>query len=185
LKYKTILKKVICVLLGIFVYSCTAACTGGEEGIKADNIVVTADPIKTEENVPETIRTEEETERETPGATEDGIDVDLTVMSATMVYSEVYNMCFYPENYIGKTVRMSGMFSSFHDDVTGKDYFACIISDATACCSQGIEFVPEDEYRYPDDYPAEGDEFTVEGVFDIYMEGDSKYCTLREARFIR
>ena len=34
----------------------------------------------------------------------DNFDVDLTNLSSTMVYSEVYNMMSTPENYIGKTV---------------------------------------------------------------------------------
>lgn len=51
----------------------------------------------------------------------------------------------------------------------------------TACCAQGMEFVLTDDYSYPNDYPREGDEITVTGVFDTYMEGDYMYCTLRDA----
>ena len=109
-------------------------------------------------------------------------DVDLTALSSTMVYSEVYNMMYYPENYIGKTVKMKGMYAGYHDESTDKYYHACIIQDATACCAQGIEFEPTDDYRYPDDYPAEGQEVCVTGVFDKYKEGENIYCTLRNAR---
>lgn len=109
------------------------------------------------------------------------VDVDLTVLSATMVYSEVYNMMTHPDDYIGKSIRMRGDYAYMHDDATGNDYFACIIRDATACCAQGIEFVLTEEYVFPDDYPQEGDEITVTGVFDVYTEGTSKYCTLRGA----
>lgn len=111
----------------------------------------------------------------------DGIDVDLTTLSSTMVYAEVYHMMVQPQDYIGKTIKMNGLFSSYHDEETGKDYFACIILDATACCSQGIEFVLTDDYTYPDDYPEEGGEICVSGVFDTYQEGDYTYCTLRDA----
>ena len=61
----------------------------------------------------------------------EGIDVDLTALSSTMVYSEVYNMMTSPEDYIGKTVKMKGMYSVYHDESTDKYYFACIIKDAT------------------------------------------------------
>lgn len=115
-------------------------------------------------------------------STTDGIDVDLTTLSSTMVYSEVYNMMVSPDDYIGKTVKMDGQFALYHDESTGKYYFACIISDATACCSQGIEFVLTDEYTYPDDYPKEGGEICVIGTFDTYQEGDYTYCTLRNAK---
>ncbi|MBQ2101105.1 MAG: hypothetical protein II477_08545, partial [Lachnospiraceae bacterium] len=61
------------------------------------------------------------------------VDVDLAALSSTMVYSEVYNMMMTPDDYIGKTVKMSGAFSYFKDDSTGHEYFSCIIQDATAC----------------------------------------------------
>ena len=114
-------------------------------------------------------------------ATSGDIDVDLTSLSSTFVYSEVYNMMTQPDDYIGKKICMEGQFSHYHDDTTGKDYYACIIQDATACCAQGIEFELEGEHTYPDDYPEEGTIVKVEGVFDTYMEGENKYCTLRDA----
>ena len=121
-----------------------------------------------------------EPEEETPKG-EDGIDVDLTILSSTMVYSEVYNMMCYPENYLGKTVKMSGMYTAFQDEETGNSYHACIIMDATACCAQGIEFELTDDYVYPDDYPKEGETICVTGTFETYMEGEKKYCTLKNA----
>ena len=114
----------------------------------------------------------------------DGIDVDLTVLSSTMVYSEVYSMMVLPGNYVGKTVKMNGVFASYHDEASDKYYFACVISDATACCSQGIEFVLTGEYSYPEDYPEEGGEICVIGTFDTYQEGDYTYCTLRNAKMV-
>ncbi|MGN0394032.1 MAG: hypothetical protein ACI4EF_01605 [Coprococcus sp.] len=116
----------------------------------------------------------------TIGNTE-GVDIDLTSLTKTMVYSEVYNMMYAPQDYIGKTIKMEGLYSAYHDETTGNDYFACIIEDATACCSQGIEFQLTDDYVYPDDYPEEGSRITVIGVFDTYQEGEYKYCTLRNA----
>ena len=82
-----------------------------------------------------------------------------------------------PEQYIGKTVKMDGLFAYYHDESTGNYYFACIIQDATACCAQGIEFVLTEDYVYPDDYPEVDEEICVVGVFDTYQEGDYTYCT--------
>lgn len=112
------------------------------------------------------------------------IDVDLTILSSTMVYSEVYNMMVSPEEYIGKTVKMDGLFAYYHDEATGNYYFACIIQDATACCAQGIEFVLTEDYTYPDDYPEVNEEICVVGVFDTYEENGRTYCTLREASLL-
>ena len=108
-------------------------------------------------------------------------DVDLTVISGLLVYSEVYNMMAYSEDYVGKSVKMKGIYTIYIDDVTGALYHSCIVQDATACCATGIEFELTDDYAYPDDYPKEGDEITVSGVFDTYDDGGYTYCTLRNA----
>lgn len=121
---------------------------------------------------------------EGPAEGNNGIDVDLSTLSSTLVYAEVYNMMYTPEDYIGKSVKMEGVFEVYHDDFTGKDYFGCIISDATACCSQGIEFELAGDYTYPDDYPALGNTICVEGVFDTYLEEENTYCILRNAKLV-
>lgn len=115
------------------------------------------------------------------GTSSGDIDVDLTKLSSTMVYSEVYNMLNEPEQYIGKKVKMDGFFNYFHDQATDNYYYACIIKDAAACCSQGIEFVPTGQTKFPDDFPEVYDTISVVGTFDTYMEGENQYCTLRDA----
>ncbi len=122
--------------------------------------------------------TDATTETATTG--DPSIDVDLTALSATMVYSEVFNMMYYPENYVGKTVKMEGLYDHYHDDASGNDYYSCIIQDATACCAQGIEFQLTDG-KYPEDTV---NDVTVEGVFQTYEENGAKYCTLVDAKLL-
>ncbi len=112
---------------------------------------------------------------------DDGIDIDLTELTGSLVYSEVYGMMLAPQEYIGKTIKMEGAFAYYYDSANDKYYFACVVSDATACCSSGIEFVLTDDYTYPDDYPEEGGYVCVTGVFDTYQEGEYTYCTLKDA----
>ena len=112
------------------------------------------------------------------------VDLDLTTMSSTMVYSEVFNMVTTPENYIGKTVKMRGTYMYYYDEKPDHYYFFCLISDAMACCSQGIEFALTKDYHYPEDYPKPDDEITVVGVFDSYEEEGNTYCILRNARLV-
>ena len=109
------------------------------------------------------------------------VDIDLTVLSANMIYSEVFAMVYSPEEYIGKKVKMEGIFSYYQDEKTGKVYYACIVKDAMQCCAQGIEFIPADGYSYPDDFPGVGEDICVSGVFDTYKEGDSTFLTLKDA----
>lgn len=112
------------------------------------------------------------------------IDIDLTQMSSTMIYSEVSNMVSEPDDYLGKMIKMEGTFAMYHDDKSGTDYYACIIQDATACCAQGIEFELSEEYKNPGSLMTEGDTITVLGTFDKYMEGDATYLTLRNAELL-
>ena len=83
----------------------------------------------------------------------------------------------------GKTIRMCGAYTYYHDIPNDFYYHSCIIADATACCSQGLEFVPADasDRVFPEDYPEPGSEITVTGVFDTYLEDGRLYCTLRNA----
>ena len=144
--------------------------------------ISTPDPTSTPTPIPEQAAGDTGTAEEEPIvlSTTEGIDVDLTSLSATVVYSEVYNMMYDPESYIGKTIKMNGMYSYYKDDNSGQEYYSCIIKDATACCAQGIEFIPEN----PEAIPADGADVTVVGVFDTYMEGEYMYCTLRDATIL-
>ena len=108
------------------------------------------------------------------------IDIDLTQLSSTMVYSQVYDMVNNGDNYLGKSVKVKGPFADFQE-TDGREFFAVLINDATACCSQGIEFVLDGDYTYPDDYPAIGTEITVVGKFNYYKENYYTYCQLTDA----
>lgn len=107
------------------------------------------------------------------------VDVDLTVLSSTMVYAEVYNMMSNPEEYVGKTIKIKGQYYSEYWDDTQRYYHYVIISDATACCQSGIEFIWDDNYHvYPDEYPENDTEIEISGVFDSYEELGQKYYYL-------
>ena len=146
-------------------------------------------PAPNEQETPDEQQTPEKPEQTQASA--DGVDVDLTVLSSTMVYSEVYNMLyFYPENYYGKTVKMTGQFNVYQwVDESGvvadmPVAYACIISDATACCAEGVEFVLEGDYTYPEDYPELGTEITVIGEFQPYEENGMTWYHLVNAKMV-
>lgn len=100
------------------------------------------------------------------------IDIDLTQMSSTMVFAEVYNITTAPEDYQGKVIKMKGQLLSDLDTENNKRYYACLILDATACCAQGLGFVPKDVYVYPEDFPELDGEITVTGTFDYFYENE-------------
>ena len=118
----------------------------------------------------------------TQSGTDDPVDIDLTELGSNLVYAEVYGMMISPKDYLGKTVKMRGEFAVYEG--AGRNYYACIISDATACCAQGIEFVLDGSHCYPDDYPPPGTEITVSGTFDSYVEQDVTYAQLIDAKLL-
>lgn len=109
------------------------------------------------------------------------VDLDLTQLSSTLIYSEVYNMLITPDDYKGKIIKMKGLFNQYTDEQTGETYNAVIIPDATACCQQGLEFELSDKTNPNFE---QGAEITVVGTFDTYSEGELLYCHLENAKII-
>ena len=95
------------------------------------------------------------------------IDYDLTNMSSTMIYAEVFNMLIEPEKYENKRVKMKGFFTIYNEG-SNDEVYSVIVSDATACCQQGIEFF----YDFKDNKPVANSEITVTGIFNVHMLND-------------
>jgi hypothetical protein len=103
--------------------------------------------------------------------------VDLTEMSATMVYAEVFNMVTESDDYLGRTIKVRGPYSPLYYDETGDYYHYVEITDATGCCPQGLEFIWSGEHAYPEDYPPERTDVELTGVWKSYQElGETYYC---------
>ncbi len=119
----------------------------------------------------------EEVQTQVAASAHDGIDIDLTRMSSTMVYGQVSGMMYTPDDYVGKTIRMRGESYSEYYDYTDTTYYSILIADATACCAQGVEYLLSDSAAYPED----GSEATVTGVFELYEELGVTYCRLGNA----
>ena len=109
-------------------------------------------------------------------------DIDISRMSGTMVYGQVNQMIMYPSKYLGKHIKMKGIFSSYYDEELERRFYGCIIQDALACCSQGLAFELAKPRKYPEQYPAEGDAIIVEGDFDYEKdEGGGGFPIIRNA----
>ena len=183
------MKQLFCLLLAVCMMLSLCAC-GKDSEKDAGNDVSSSN----EKSSAQTDSIPTPNEQEVPGKSEPSqpyagkVDVDLTVLSSTMVYSEVYNMLYNdPAHYLGKTVKARGTFSIYQlvtDGVLQPDpvSYACIISDAAACCAEGMEFVLEGDYTYPDDYPELGAEITVIGEFQSYEENGMTRYHLVNAR---
>ncbi len=183
------MKRLFCLLLAACMMLSLCAC-GKDREKAAGNDVSSSD----EESSAPTEIIPTPNEPETPEGSEPSqpsagkVDVDLTVLSSTMVYSEVYNMLYNdPAHYLGKTVKAKGTFSIYQlvtDGVLQPDpvSYACIISDAAACCAEGMEFVLEGDLYLPGRLPGAGAEITVIGEFQSYEENGMTWYHLVNAR---
>ena len=104
--------------------------------------------------------------------------IDMTKMSKIMVYSNLYGIMSEPDKYVGKKVIMEGTFSSFYDTDSNERYYACMVQDAGACCTMGIQIVPAQKYLNREKIPKEDAEITVTGIFDTYEQNGITFCRL-------
>ena len=180
------MKRLLCLLLAALTVLGLGAC-GEKSGAPTEE--PTFPTTASEEPKPLETGTTEQTETTPTADTAESTLVDLTALSSTMVYAEVFAMMSSPEDYVGKTVKMQGIFSkgqlyaagSLND---GGTVFACVIQDATACCAQGIPFELAGDYTYPRDYPELGDTITVVGTFEIHEQEGMEFCRLRDAELV-
>lgn len=156
------MKKIIAIILALVLALSFVACSKNSEKNDNSNLKSTTEA------------TETTTEAKS-------VNLDLTELSSTLIYSEVYNMLITPDNYKGKIIKMKGQFNQYTDEETGETYNAVIIPDATACCQQGLEFELSDKTNPNFE---QGAEITVVGTFDTYSEGELLYCHLKNAKII-
>ncbi len=115
-------------------------------------------------------------------ATTGKVDLDLTKMSATMIYSTMFDMLVMPEDYVEKNIKVSGWFETYTDPQTAELYYAVVVPDATACCQQGLEFVWLGEHSYPADFPDTGADITVTGVYKLIENNGITYNYLEASK---
>ena len=95
------------------------------------------------------------------------IDFDLTKMSATMIYSTIFDMLIMPEDYVEKNIKVKGWFEVYTNPETAELFYAVVVPDATACCQQGLEFIWPGDHHYPADFPELGSDITVTGRYKL------------------
>ncbi|MBR1736522.1 MAG: hypothetical protein IJ736_05845, partial [Firmicutes bacterium] len=118
-------KKYFFVLFYCVIIICAAGCENNrstdrtakqqntvEDVIKSE--MAKTDMIQENKNIPDNMTAEKDDDNISGSLQK--IDVDLTAMSSTIVYSEVYNMMYEPNEYIGKTIKMKGVFKTYHDE---------------------------------------------------------------------
>ena len=118
------MKKLLCVLLIALTLVPLAACGGEKDKVTAaaDSADNQAPEASVSQKQPSDKKSESKPAASEPTQSTDGVDVDLTRLSSTMVYSEVYNMMNAPGDYIGKTTTLKRQLYKFTDRLFVLDY---------------------------------------------------------------
>ncbi|MDI9521482.1 MAG: hypothetical protein QM308_10090 [Bacillota bacterium] len=103
---------------------------------------------------------------------------DLSRMSATMAYAQLYAMLMQPEGYVGQTVKVQGEYYPLTDDEGITRVHGVIVSDMAACCQVGLEFLLTGNPP-PGTYPPPMSTVEMTGLFDLCNDGGEKFCVLR------
>ena len=166
---------IIILFLSLTIVSCKGKSTTNNSGLQADVAAKQAvvSTGSTTEGIGPTTEASDSDDKTSRLATRDPakIDLDLTKMSATMIYSTIFDMLVMAEDYIEKNIKVSGWFETYTDPQSGEMYYAVVVPDATACCQQGLEFVWPGEHKYPEDFPAIKQDITVTGIYKM-IEND-------------
>lgn len=110
---------------------------------------------------------------EVSGPAEEKNMLDLTAMSSTVMFAELFNMTMEPENYVGRTIKMKGKFSALPNPISGDTEYALLTMDAAACCVQGLDLSLAEGRN---GMPAVDSEVTVTGIFQKYTDqGMTRY----------
>ncbi len=163
------MKKFSLLLICLVLLSCKAKDTTNNSGLQA---AAAAKDTATETQVPERSR------RDEASATPGKVDLDLTKMSSTMIYTTIFDMLIMPEDYVEKNIKVKGWFETYTDPYTAELYYAVVVPDATTCCQQGLEFVWPGEHKYPADFPTPGEDITITGVYKVTETDGVTYAYL-------
>ena len=99
------------------------------------------------------------------------VDLDLSAMPASIAYAQAIAMQREPEDYLGMTVRVGGIFNYSEARQRG----VIIIADTSGCCETSMDFSCAGGIHYPEDYPELYARLTIVGVFSICEDDDSLY----------
>ncbi len=156
--------------LALTIAAALTGCTKKDSTQQAGSFIDEQTQIALEE-----IDKELEEKQKAMTATE-GVDFDISVMNANMVYAQVFDMMMQPEVYRDKIIKIAGDYYRLPDN-KGNMTNAVIIRDALACCQQGMEF----KWDFGEAVPERETHITVTGPFKITTDSEGLMRTFIQA----
>ena len=98
---------------------------------------------------------------------EDGVDVNLSRLSMTMMQAEFLRILNDSDSFLGKTIRVTGTYDSIIYSRDNVSHYVIVIP-GDECCQMGFEFRRAGDYVFPDDYPEQNATIELTGTLDRY-----------------
>lgn len=151
----------------------------GKQNNKIERAVFTSSDTATQGEETEAGEQGEDGAKKTPNNTK---PVDVSGAEKEAVLAEISAMQLTPEEYEGRMVRVKG---KYHFNEVGEDRYDLVNFDDDNEGLVSLEFILPESYKYPDDYPKEGEEIVVEGVFDKIESYGISYYAITNAKLIK
>lgn len=145
-----------------------AACSKGDDSSAQtnDNTTVSALAVTIDTSV------DEDKQNRLDDLKQYEVDIDLTTLNTTMLQARVNEILENPNDYKGKTVRVTGSYNKSYYEQTDKYYNYVLGYDQTMCCAAwGIEFMGDSVPEEIEPYSTIG----LVGTFDFYEELGQTY----------
>ena len=104
----------------------------------------------------------------------EAVGLDLSVIPPSIAYAQAVAMLREPADYVGQTVRVSGVFNYSEARQKG----VCIVADVTECCETSLDFICAEALSYPGDYPELYSRIMVIGCFESCADAEGEYCLM-------
>lgn len=157
------MKKMKLIILSVMILVYLSACESNNE----------------KETKKDTEKTNQEDIQEVIKNTKEDDIIDLTKLSDSMVYAQLYVILTKPEEHLGKTIKIKGEYYEVFNEVTNANNFYVITTDEAQCCQTGLEFVIKNEsIEYPKDYPKANSTIEITGIFTKGYDNGSEYYYL-------
>ncbi|MBR0030977.1 MAG: hypothetical protein IJP61_01605 [Treponema sp.] len=128
--------------------------------------------------VPDAPKPEPVAKKPKSSASSEKVDYDLSKMNYNMISALTFDMAMNSDKYLGKKIKIQGLFFSLLNEDVNQRFYACLVYDATACCQVGLDFVLNGEKKYPEDFPAERTEIEITGIYETRKAGNIEYNCL-------
>lgn len=112
----------------------------------------------------------------------DGVKVDenITLLPQSLAFAQVQRMMYYPQEYDGASVKMTGLYYYEQIPALGIGIKAIMMMDETSCCQGYFEL----EFPEGTKEPSIGEEIMVVGDYQVRNDGIYDYGVLVVSDYI-